>query len=127
LLRKALTKFLLLGILLTVKFNLKSRIIFENDFYLVVNKPAGLLVHSTKYQLTETLVDYLKKYYPKIKEIGQTDRPGIVHRLDRDVSGLMVIAKTNEMYESLVFQFKERQVKKNILAWYMAAQLKKKE
>ena len=95
-----------------MEIDFKQLIIYENNDFLVINKPAGLIVQLTKYQKENTLTDYLKDYYPKIKEVGEPGRPGLVHRLDKDVSGLMVIAKTKESYISLVSQFKNHQVKK---------------
>ena len=98
-----------------MNFNLKQNIIYEDIDFLIVNKPAGLLVHPTKYQKENTLVDFLKKYYPKITVVGEKERPGLVHRLDQDVSGLMVVAKNKKSYESLTGQFKNHQVKKEYL------------
>ncbi len=96
----------------------RIKVVTETSGYLVINKPAGLLVHPNEIQKSGTLVDWLVKRYPAIKKIydrqdkvGQL-RPGIVHRLDRDVSGLMVIAKTQKMYDWLKKQFQERQVEK---------------
>ncbi|HPI67221.1 MAG TPA: RluA family pseudouridine synthase [bacterium] len=102
------------------KINIK--IIAENNDYLVINKPAGILVHPTAAQENNTLVDWLIRKYPAIKKVYDREnkdgkiRPGIVHRLDRDVSGLMVIAKTQKMFNSLKEQFKTRQIKKEYLA-----------
>jgi len=95
-----------------MKVDFKQFIVYEDNDFLVINKPANLLVQPTKYQKENTLIDYLKEYYPKLKEVGESLRPGLVHRLDKDVSGLMVIAKTKESYTSLISQFKNHQVKK---------------
>lgn len=95
---------------------LKINIIYQDEDFLVIEKPAGLLVHPTKYQKGNTLVDWLLENFPKIKNVGQKNRPGVVHRLDKDVSGLMVVAKAQEMYEHLVRQFSENKVKKEYLA-----------
>jgi 23S rRNA pseudouridine1911/1915/1917 synthase len=94
----------------------KLKIIFENSDFLVLEKPAGLLVHQTKHQKENTLVNFLLDKYPEIRSVGQKDRPGIVHRLDQDVSGLMVIAKNQKAYEHLIKQFQENKVKKKYLA-----------
>ncbi|MFA6428808.1 MAG: RluA family pseudouridine synthase [Candidatus Buchananbacteria bacterium] len=100
-------------------------IIFENKDYLIINKPSGLLVHPTTRKEKNTLVAWLKKKYPKATKTflasrrldsEEKKRPGIVHRLDAEVSGLMVIAKTIEMYHSLKEQFANRQINKNYLA-----------
>lgn len=94
----------------------KINIIHIDRDFLILDKPAGLLVHPTKYQKANTVVDWLAKNYPEVKKVGQQDRPGIVHRLDKDVSGLMVVARTQEMYDSLIFQFKQGKVKKEYIA-----------
>ncbi|MCX7778656.1 MAG: RNA pseudouridine synthase [Patescibacteria group bacterium] len=95
----------------------KIKIIFENKDFLVLNKPAGLLVQPVKEMGEKTLIDWLLKFRPEIKEIGGDKlRPGLVHRLDQEVSGLMVIAKTQEFFEWIKNQFKDHQVKKEYLA-----------
>jgi 23S rRNA pseudouridine1911/1915/1917 synthase len=92
-------------------------IIFEDKNYLVINKPAALAVHGGGNIKGETLVDWLLRHYPKIKDVGEdATRPGIVHRLDMDVSGLMVIAKNNKSFADLKNKFKERKVQKEYLA-----------
>ena len=95
---------------------LEPNILYESEGFLVIEKPAGLLVHSTKYQKKNTLVDWLLKYYPEIKNIGAKERPGIVHRLDRNVSGLMIVARTKKAYQHFIEQFKNNRVKKEYLA-----------
>ncbi|MFH1900149.1 MAG: RluA family pseudouridine synthase [Patescibacteria group bacterium] len=95
----------------------RVEIIFEDESYLVVNKPAGMVVHADDKHKNGTLVDWLIDKYPEIKKIGDdSSRPGIVHRLDKEVSGLMVVARTQEMFESLKKQFKERKIKKEYIA-----------
>jgi 23S rRNA pseudouridine1911/1915/1917 synthase len=92
-------------------------IIFENDDYLVINKPAGLAVHGGGNIKEETLADLLLKKYPQIKNVGDDPiRPGIVHRLDKEVSGLMVVAKNQETFSNLKNQFKDRDVNKEYIA-----------
>jgi 23S rRNA pseudouridine1911/1915/1917 synthase len=96
---------------------IKLAIISETDDYLVINKPAGMLVHPTDKNENDTLVNGLLAYFPDIKNVGDCEiRPGIVHRIDRDVSGILVIAKTQEMFEILKKQFKNRTVKKEYFA-----------
>lgn len=91
-------------------------ILTETDDYVVINKPAGLLVHPAKSAAHElTLADWLVRTFPGIEAIGEPGRPGIMHRLDRDTSGVMVIAKTAAMFDSLKRQFQERSVKKSYL------------
>lgn len=92
-------------------------IIFEADDYLVINKPAGLAVHGGGNIKDTTLADLLIERYPKIKTVGDDPvRPGIVHRLDKEVSGLMVIAKNNETFLHLKNQFKDRDINKEYIA-----------
>jgi 23S rRNA pseudouridine1911/1915/1917 synthase len=92
-------------------------IIFENENCLVINKPAGLAVHEGGNIKDKTLVDWLKENYKDIKNVGEDPlRPGIVHRLDKDVSGLMVIAKNQKSFNSLKKQFKNREVIKEYSA-----------
>ena len=79
---------------------LKYKKIFEDDDCLVINKPAGILVHGAPHINEPSLADQLLKDYPEIAKVGEDpDRPGIVHRLDKFVSGLMVIAKTQDSFE----------------------------
>jgi len=94
----------------------KMDVLEENKDFLIVEKPAGLLVHKDKYVCGKTLVDLILEKYPEINRIGQPGRSGIVHRLDREVSGLMVIARNKETYDHLIEQFQQRKVKKEYLA-----------
>jgi 23S rRNA pseudouridine1911/1915/1917 synthase len=91
-------------------------ILFEDDAILVINKPANLVVHpgagNTDYTLVHGVLNHLKDY--PIESSDQ--RPGIVHRLDKDTSGVMVIAKTKEAHFKLAEQFANREVKKSYLA-----------
>ncbi len=88
----------------------------QNEDFLIVNKPSGLLVHPDKYSKEQTLIDILLKNYPEINGVGQSGRDGIVHRLDKDVSGVMVVARTQKMYDFLIAQFQKNNVKKQYLA-----------
>lgn len=100
----------------------EPRFIYEDKNIIVVNKPAGMVVHppsQTRSVLVgePTLVDWLVKYYPEIKNVGEDKtRPGIVHRLDKDTSGIMIIAKNQPTFEYLKKQFQERKVKKIYLS-----------
>jgi 23S rRNA pseudouridine1911/1915/1917 synthase len=95
----------------------EARIAEETGDYLVIEKPAGLLVHPAPNQKTGTLVDFLLKHDPKIAGVGDSaERPGIVHRLDREASGLMVVARNKESFEDLKRQFKDHSIKKEYLA-----------
>lgn len=92
-------------------------IIYEDENYLVINKPAGLIVHGGPGIKEATLVDWLLGRWPEIKEVGDDPiRPGLVHRLDKEVSGLMVIAKTRDSFSGLKAQFQDREVNKQYLA-----------
>jgi 23S rRNA pseudouridine1911/1915/1917 synthase len=90
-------------------------ILYEDDGLLVVNKPAGMVVHPAHGHWEGTLVNALLARYPDLA-VGDAGRPGIVHRLDRDTSGLIVVAKTEAALEHLRQQFKSRSVKKTYLA-----------
>jgi 23S rRNA pseudouridine1911/1915/1917 synthase len=91
-------------------------IIFENDDILLVNKPAGMVVHPSAGHATGTLVHAALAYTPKVKGVGGVKRPGVVHRLDKDTSGLILLAKNDRAHQWLQNQFKDRQVKKIYLA-----------
>ncbi len=97
------------------------RVIAEMDEVLVLDKPAGLIVHSDGRTQEPTLADWILKEYPTLKSVGESwtspqgERvllPGIVHRLDRTTSGVMLVAKTSEVYAYLKNEFKERRVEK---------------
>jgi len=91
-------------------------VLAETKDYIVIDKPAGLTVHATSERQTGTLANRLLAYFPEIREVGEPHRPGIVHRLDRDVSGAMVAAKTQATYDYLRNQFAERKVEKEYAA-----------
>lgn len=89
----------------------------ETDDWVVINKPAGLLVHPDAQTKQGTLIDWLITHDPSIARVGENpERPGIVHRLDREVSGLMIVAKNPAAYETLQKQFAERKVDKTYVA-----------
>jgi 23S rRNA pseudouridine1911/1915/1917 synthase len=92
---------------------LLPEIIDETAEYIVINKPAGLLTHPTLAKESWSVAHWIWKTYPELTQIGEyQDRPGIVHRLDKDTSGLMVIAKSQDMFEHLKQQFKARTIDK---------------
>lgn len=92
-------------------------IVHDTNDFCIVNKPSGLLVHEAPGDKDTTLVDLVLKKFPAIKKIGEDPmRPGIVHRLDKEVSGLLVIAKTQNMFDHLKNQFKQRKVTKEYTA-----------
>jgi 23S rRNA pseudouridine1911/1915/1917 synthase len=91
-------------------------VIYEDETMLVVNKPAGMVVHPTPGHTGGTLVNALLARCPQIGDVGGAQRGGIVHRLDRDTSGLLLIAKDEATHAALQQQFKRRQVAKTYLA-----------
>lgn len=99
---------------------LKPIIIYENKDFAVINKPAGLLVHHVKGHETKekTLVDWLGITFPEVKNVGDDpqNRPGIVHRLDKDTSGIMVVARNQAYFSYLKKEFQEHKVQKTYLA-----------
>jgi len=82
----------------------------------VVNKPAGMVVHPSSGNTSGTLVNALQAHCTQLSGIGGIERPGIVHRLDKDTSGAIVVAKDDATHRGLARQFAERQVKKRYLA-----------
>jgi 23S rRNA pseudouridine1911/1915/1917 synthase len=91
-------------------------ILFEDGHLIVIDKPAGLVVHPAPGNDTGTLVNGLLHHCPELGGINADRRPGIVHRLDKDTSGVMVVAKHRTALENLSRQFKERRVRKKYLA-----------
>lgn len=99
-------------------------ILYEDNEVVVINKPAGLVVHSDGRTKEETLVDWVRAKYPSIVEAGVgesieltnggvIEKPGIVHRIDRETSGILLVAKTQESFLNLKAQFQARTIKKN--------------
>jgi len=91
-------------------------ILFEDEDLLVVNKPPGLVVHPGAGHRTGTLLNALVHHCPELKEIGEVSRPGLVHRLDKDTSGLIVVAKTALAHAALVAQFQAHAIIKQYQA-----------
>lgn len=91
-------------------------IIFENEDLLVVNKPAGMVVHPAAGHASGTLVHAALGYDPDIEGIGGEERPGVVHRLDKETSGLILLAKNERAHRWLQDQFRLRKVEKTYLA-----------
>jgi 23S rRNA pseudouridine1911/1915/1917 synthase len=92
------------------------RVVYEDDRLLVVDKPAGLVTHPAPGHPTGTLVNALLAHAPGLEESENPQRPGIVHRLDKDTSGLMVVAKDAATHATLAVQMKERAMVKRYLA-----------
>lgn len=95
--------------------SLTPKIIFEDKTILVIDKPAGMVVNRVKTIEGKTIQDWLEDYL-KIKGRGIGERAGIVHRLDKETSGILVVAKTQKVFEDLQQQFKQRRVEKRYLA-----------
>jgi 23S rRNA pseudouridine1911/1915/1917 synthase len=92
-------------------------IVYEDDDIIVINKPKGMVVHPTPTTITRpTLVHGLLAYTNHLSDINGELRPGIVHRLDKDTSGLMIVAKTNQAHEALAAMLKERLISREYLA-----------
>ena len=96
--------------------NIEFDLLYEDQSILVVNKPPGLVVYPSAGHSTGTLVNGLLWKCNDLSFFGNSIRPGIVHRLDKDTSGVMVVAKTNRAHDFISHQFKKREVKKSYLA-----------
>lgn len=97
--------------------NIGVTIIADHPDFLIINKPAGLVVHPPEETFTDVaLTDWLIQEFPEIIEVGDSLRPGIVHRLDRNTSGIMIIARTNLAYQKFVQMFKDRLIQKTYIA-----------
>ena len=93
------------------------KILYEDKDLIVVDKPSGLTVHPGAGQKNRTLVNFLvKKYGKNLSNLSGIDRPGIVHRLDKDTSGLLIIAKNNKIHKLLQEKFKKREINRLYLA-----------
>ncbi len=91
-------------------------ILFEDSDVLVINKPPDMVVHPAAGHRTGTLVHGILYHCPELEGIGMEKRPGIVHRLDKDTSGIMVVAKNGRAHHELARQFKARSIQKHYLA-----------
>ncbi|EKE11519.1 MAG: hypothetical protein ACD_15C00066G0014 [uncultured bacterium] len=101
--------------------NVKLKVIYQNKDFIIVNKPAGLQVHPSDSEKENTLVNALIVDFPEIMDVndGSQDswmRPGIVHRLDKDTSGIMVVAKNKKTFYELKKKFANREIRKNYVA-----------
>ena len=90
-------------------------IVYEDDDIIIVNKPSGMVVHPGNGNKDHTLVNALKSYTDKLSDING-ERLGIVHRIDKDTSGLIIVAKTNKAHEILGQYFKEHSIKREYIA-----------
>ncbi len=94
-------------------------VVAADEHIIVVNKPAGLVVHPGAGRADGTLVNGLLARWPELADVGEVHRPGIVHRLDKGTSGLMVVARTQTAYHALVDQLSVHEVERNYetLVW----------
>lgn len=100
--------------ILPVKMDLD--IVYEDEYLMVINKPSGLVVHPGNGNYNNTLVNGLMYYTNSLSNVGGNVRPGIVHRIDKDTSGLLLIAKTNQVHELLAADFKNKRIKREYIA-----------
>tara|TARA_Y100000310_G_scaffold208118_1_gene208644 strand:+ start:7039 stop:7758 length:720 start_codon:yes stop_codon:yes gene_type:complete len=100
-------------------------ILYEDEGILAIDKPSGIKVHGDGINKEETLADWILEQYPQIKNVGEEGfaqngttilRPGIVHRLDKETSGVMLIVKNQDVYEALKKQFQDRSIQKEYLS-----------
>lgn len=96
--------------------NIPLSVIYEDDNLLIINKPKGLLTHPTSQEREETLVNALLFHQQSLSHLYGEERAGIVHRIDKDTSGLLVIAKNNQTHAYFADLLKTRQVKKYYIA-----------
>ncbi len=100
------------------------KILYEDENILAVNKPAGLMVHGDGRTKEKTLADWILEKYPKLKDVGEParyegriiPRPGIAHRLDKETSGVLVVAKNQKTFEYLKSEFQKRNISKTYAA-----------
>jgi 23S rRNA pseudouridine1911/1915/1917 synthase len=97
-------------------FNMPLSILYEDDCILAVDKPAGIAVHPSETLNEPTLVEALIEQRPEIKKVGERKRPGLVHRLDKETSGVLLIAKDGDIQRTLMSFFASHRVKKYYVA-----------
>ena len=96
--------------------NIPLNVVYEDDHILIINKPSDMVVHPSRGHGRGTLANAVKYYCNSLSEINGSLRPGIVHRLDRDTTGVIIIAKTDFSHGSIARQFEHREVKKQYIA-----------
>lgn len=96
--------------------NIPIDIVYEDDNIIVINKPSGLTVHPGSGNKNNTLVNALLYYNKNLSDIGGLERPGVVHRIDKDTSGLIILAKNNKVHEILSDYFKNKTIKRTYIA-----------
>src|SRR3989344_5549111 len=107
---------------------MKTKILYEDSNVLAIDKPSGISVHGDGRTKEKTVADWILKNYPRMKNVGENEvyenkkikteikKPGIVHRLDRETSGFLLLAKNKKAYEFLKIQFQNRKIKKTYIA-----------
>jgi len=95
--------------------NFPLDILFEDEILIAINKPAGLIVHPGVGQKTGTLVNGLAYHFNQLSDVNGSLRPGIVHRLDQDTSGVILVAKNNQAHGNLAAQFEHRTIQKEYM------------
>lgn len=96
--------------------NIALDIVYEDEYLIVINKQSGLTVHPGAGNTTDTLVNALLYYGKNLSDIGGLERPGVVHRIDKDTSGLIVLAKDNKTHELLAKAFKNKDIHREYIA-----------
>ncbi len=96
--------------------NIAINILFEDEAIIAIDKPAGMVVHPAKGNWSGTLASALAHHFQQLSDVGGPTRPGIIHRLDRDTSGVILVAKSNAVHLKLAEQFEQREVKKEYFA-----------
>ncbi len=96
--------------------NMALSILYEDDSIIIINKPAGIIVHPAQRMVTGTVVNFLLYHCKTLSNLNGHIRPGIVHRLDKDTSGVIIAAKDNIAHANLAEQFKNRKVRKTYMA-----------
>ena len=96
--------------------NIKLDIVYEDNDLIVINKPSGMVVHPGNGNIEHTLVNALMGYTPNLSSNNEDFRPGIVHRIDKDTSGLMLVAKNNKTHELLAEGFKNKTIHREYIA-----------
>jgi 23S rRNA pseudouridine1911/1915/1917 synthase len=91
-------------------------ILYEDDFLIGINKPAGIVVHPGAGASDHTIAHAALHHFPQIHDVGHPGRPGVVHRIDKETSGVLLLAKNQETYLKLVHLFKERKIQKHYRA-----------
>lgn len=94
--------------------NIPVEIVYEDESLMIVNKPQGMVVHPAPGNYSGTLVNALMYHAENLSSINGVIRPGIVHRIDKDTSGILMIAKDNQAHNSLAHQLKEKDHKKGL-------------